>query len=153
MPRTIFTSCAICSETIKRKVKELRQNIYKGKSGKQELEKKINGYFAMCDGENCEPDKDKKTKKPYTLTGLLYYLDMSAKELSELENSSRPLKRTIGGAKRKIEAYIEENSLAGRLSATASINSLKEHFGWQAKQEENGSFSLELCEDARKLGE
>jgi len=131
----------------------LKQNIYKGKTGKQELEKRINRYFAMCDGENNELDKDKKTKKPYTLTGLLYYLDMSAKELSELENSSRSLRRIISGAKRRIEAYIEENSLAGRLSATASINSLKEHFGWQTKQEDIEGFSLELSEDAKRLGE
>ena len=131
----------------------MKNNIYKGKTGKEHLEKMINGYFAMCDGENNEPDKDKKTKKPYTLTGLLYYLDLSANELSELENSSRQLRRTISGAKRKIEAYIEENSLAGRLSATASINSLKEHFGWQAKQEDSGIFSLELSEDAKRLGE
>lgn len=152
MPKIIFTSCVICSETIKRG-RILKQNIYKGKIGKHELETMINGYFAMCDGENNEPDKDKKTKKPYTLTGLLYYLDMSAKELSELEQRSRSYRRIISGAKRRIEAYIEENSLAGRLSATASINSLKEHFGWQAKQEENEGFSLELSEDAKRLGE
>ncbi|MBE6622900.1 MAG: hypothetical protein E7621_01720 [Ruminococcaceae bacterium] len=152
MPRIIFTSCVICSETTKRG-RILKQNIYKGKTGKQELEKRINRYFAMCDGENNELDKDKKTKKPYTLTGLLYYLDMSAKELSELENSSRSLRRIISGAKRRIEAYIEENSLAGRLSATASINSLKEHFGWQTKQEDIEGFSLELSEDAKRLGE
>ena len=51
------------------------------------------------------------------------------------------------------EAYIEENALAGRLSATAAINSLKEHFGWQTKEETEESFMVELSEDARRLGE
>jgi hypothetical protein len=152
MQKIIFMSFVRCLEIIEGELK-LKQNNYRSKNGKALLQKKIDSYFEMCDKENFEPEKDKKTKKPYTLTGLLCFLDMSGKELSDLENSSRSLKKIIGGAKRRIEAYIEENSLAGRLSATASINSLKEHFGWQTKQEETEGFSLELCDDARRLGE
>ena len=131
----------------------MKQNSYYGKKGSELLEKSIAEYFSLCDSENSQPDKDKKTRKPYTLTGLLCYLDISLSELYAIEQSSRASRRIVGGAKRKIEAYIEENALAGRLSATASINSLKEHFGWQARAEEADTFTVELSEDARRLGE
>ena len=108
----------------------------------------------MCDNENLLTSADKKTKRPYTLTGLLCWLDMSEAEFLSLEKTSRCHRRIIDGAKRKIEAYIEENALAGRLSATASINSLKEHFGWQAKEDEKDEgFSFELSDDMKRLGE
>ncbi len=134
---------------------KLKNDNYRTKRGRELLGAEIAGYFAMCDRENLLEERDKKTKRPYTLTGLLCWLDMSEGELSELEKLSRYHKRIIGGAKRKIEAYIEENALAGRLSATASINSLKEHFGWQAKGEGDGdeAFLVELCDDVKRLGE
>ena len=125
---------------------------YRTKKGRELLCAKIEEYFELCDAANLSSG-GKYAAKPYTLSGLLYHLDMSGKELDELENSSRSLKKIIGSAKRRIEAYIEENSLAGRLSATASINSLKEHFGWQSKTDDDTNFSLELCEDAKGLGE
>jgi hypothetical protein len=61
---------------------KLKQNNYRTKNGKALLQKKIDLYFETCDKENFEPEKDKKTKKPYTLTGLLCFLDMSGKELT-----------------------------------------------------------------------
>ena len=133
----------------------LKKDNYRTKRGRELLNAKIAGYFAMCDRENLIEERDKKTKRPYTLTGLLCWLDMSETELSELEAVSRYHRRVIGGAKRRIEAYIEENSLAGRLSATASINSLKEHFGWQSKdnEEDTDAFSVELSDDIKRLGE
>lgn len=134
---------------------KLKNDNYRTKKGRELLAAEISGYFAMCDRENLLEERDKKTKRPYTLTGLLCWLDMSEGELAELEALSRYHRRIIGGAKRKIEAYIEENSLAGRLSATASINSLKEHFGWQTKGEGDGdeAYSLELSDDIKRLGE
>ncbi len=130
---------------------------YRTKKGKELLAHRIEDYFLMCDRINssCEKnEKDKnKLKKPYTLTGLLFHLDMSANEFDEL-SKNRGLSKTILGAKRRIEAYIEENSLTGNLSTTAAFNSLKEHFGWSNKNEEHESeaFSLELCEEAQILG-
>lgn len=126
---------------------------YRTKKGREFLELKIKEYFELCDKKNAEDEKEKKSVKPYTLTGLLYHLDMSADELEEL-SKSRKLSRTIGSAKRKIEAYIEENALNGRLSPTAAINSLKEHFGWNEK---NGRImydrlSVELSDEVKELG-
>lgn len=130
---------------------------YRTKKGKELLAHRIEEYFLMCDRINNSPEKNEKDKgkpkKPYTLTGLLFHLDMSAKELDEL-SKNRGLGKIIAGAKRRIEAYIEENCLTGNLSATAAFNSLKEHFGWSTKNEEHESeaFSLELCEEAEILG-
>ena len=126
---------------------------YRTKKGREFLELKIKEYFELCDKKNAEDEKEKKSVKPYTLTVLLYHLDMSADELEEL-SKSRKLSRTIGSAKRKIEAYIEENALNGRLSPTAAINSLKEHFGWNEK---NGGImydrlSVELSDEVKELG-
>ena len=92
--------------------------------------------------------------KPYTLSGLLYHLDLSAGELETL-CETRQLSRLISGAKRRIEAYIEENALNGNLSSAAAFNSLKEHFGWNTKgseAEENEGFSVELSGDAERFG-
>lgn len=124
---------------------------YRTKKGREILETKISEYFSMCDRLN--ESADKKPVKPYTVSGLLYYLDMSKNEFEGL-CESRALSKIIGGAKRRIEAYIEENALSGRISSSASINSLKEHFGWNEKDgsDEADVFSIELCDEAKKLG-
>ena len=129
---------------------------YKTKKGSAELAKKIEEYFSLCDSANGAVGEKKAAKpiKPYTLSGLLFHLDMSAKELDSLLQVRAPA-RVISGAKRRIEAYIEENSLNGNLSATAAFNSLKEHFGWSAKEsekDETEGFTVELSDDAERFG-
>lgn len=129
---------------------------YKTKKGKEHLESLIESYFELCDRQNSLGADKKNTKpaKPYTLSGLLFHLDMSAKELDEL-CESRGIMKIVSSAKRRIEAYIEENALNGNLSSTAAFNSLKEHFGWSLKDganEENTGFSVELCEEAERFG-
>ena len=54
----------------------------------------------------------------------------------------------------KIEAFIEENALAGRISANAAQNSLKYSFGWNEKekvQEDGKSITVSLSEEAKDL--
>lgn len=128
---------------------------YRTKKGKLELVDKINDYFNVCDRQNVllSDKKNQKPAKPYTLSGLLYHLDISAAELDEL-CEMKGIRRIILSAKRRIEAYIEENALNGNLSATAAFNSLKEHFGWCLKETatEQNDFTVELCEDAERFG-
>ena len=129
---------------------------YRTKKGRELLARNIESYFSLCDRANsAEQDKKaQKPMKPYTLSGLLYHLDLSAGELETL-CETRQLSRLISGAKRRIEAYIEENALNGNLSSAAAFNSLKEHFGWNTKgseAEENEGFSVELSGDAERFG-
>ncbi len=124
---------------------------YRTKKGKEQLCAKINEYFEMCDAAN-DSVSGKYAAKPYTLSGLLFYLDMSEDELCELERQ-RSLCRIIGSAKRRIEAYIEENALSGKLASTAAINSLKARFGWNDKTEAQASgYEILLDEEAARLG-
>lgn len=129
---------------------------YRTKKGRELLAKNIESYFLLCDSENSfgQDQKTRKPAKPYTLSGLLYHLDMSAKELEAL-CKTRSLSKLISAAKRRIEAYIEENALNGNLSTTAAFNSLKEHFGWSAKEtdvSDDVGFTVELSEDAERFG-
>ncbi len=127
-------------------------NSYKSKKGAAALEQKINEYFLECDKMN---DDNKKAQKPYTLSGLLCHLGMSQEEMQAL-CESRTHRRIINGAKLKIEAFIEENALNGRLASTAAINSLKCNFGWSDKKPDEQSydgFSVVLEGDAEKLSE
>ena len=59
---------------------------YKTKKGSAELAKKIEEYFSLCDSANGAVGEKKAAKpiKPYTLSGLLFHLDMSAKERDTL---------------------------------------------------------------------
>ncbi len=127
-------------------------NSYKSKKGAAALEQKINEYFLECDRMNGD---DKKAQKPYTLSGLLFHLGMSQEELLSL-CESRLHRRIINNAKLRIEAFIEENALNGRLASTAAINSLKYNFGWSDKKPDEqsyGGLSIVLEGDAEKLSE
>ena len=96
------------------------------------LEEKIKCYFDYCDSINGESQK--AITKPYTLSGLLCFLGLSRSEFEAMSKKKR-YSKIISFARAKIEAYIEENSLTGKLSCNASSNSLKYNFGWGEKQE------------------
>lgn len=90
----------------------------------EQLQKKINEYFKMCD----------EKEKPYTITGLCLYLDIDRSTLLRYEEKEEYC-NTIKRAKNRIENYVEENSLKGLLNPTVSIFNLKNNFGWKDKQE------------------
>ncbi len=96
------------------------------------LEERIDEYFAVCDSVNAEK---KKTVKPYTLSGLMSYTGLSRGELQGLLKSKK-YGRAVADAYSKIECFIEEKSLTGELSCNASMNSLKYNFGWGEKATE-----------------
>ena len=126
------------------------------KAGKyQKLEQDIEAYFALCDGINGVCADSKKIPKPYTMSGLLYHTGLSKKEFDALSVKGK-YSRLLLGAKARIEAYIEEKSLSGDLSSTASQTSLKYYFGWGEKEKDEAStdgrsFTVTLCEEAREL--
>ena len=123
-----------------------------------ELEQKIEAYFAACDALNMPPDgkkEDKKVKKPYALSGLLLALGFTRAEFEKLCASPR-YKALLARTLSRIEAFTEENALAGTLSASAAANSLKYNFGWGSKAVEETapqSIRLVLDEDMMRLAE
>lgn len=105
----------------------------------EELEEKIEEYFNYCD----ETIIDNKVitnaisvpiTKPYTISGLCVYLNICRDTLCEYEKNII-FSDTIKNAKSKIENYVEENSLTGKLNPTVSIFNLKNNFGWKDKHE------------------
>jgi len=106
-----------------------------------EFAHKINEYFKYCDGY----------EKPYTVSGLCIYLDITKETLLNYENK-KEFFSTIKKAKLKIENWVEENSLMGKVNPTAAIFNLKNNFGWKDKQEpQTDTATIELI--ARTLSE
>lgn len=104
------------------------------------LERKINEYFEMCDEKG----------KPYTITGLCLYLDIDRATLLRYEEREE-FRNTIKRAKNKIENYVEENSLLGKLNPTVSIFNLKNNFGWKDKQEIETNQNIKIDNPYKEL--
>lgn len=115
--------------------------------------RKAENYFALCDRENDGCDAKSGLAKPYTLSGLLCALDLTKDEFYALEKSSKG-KKLVRYVLMKIEAFIEENALSGRLSANFAQSTLKNSFGWGEKPAaEVPSVSVTVCDEALKMGE
>lgn len=86
----------------------------------EQLQKGIDKYFAECD----------KEKKPYTMSGLAYSLDIDRRTL--INYGERDLFFTqIKKAKQKVQAQLEENALMGKGNAVFTIFNLKNNYGWK----------------------
>ena len=110
-------------------------------------------YFSECDAVNstCEPKMP--LAKPYTLSGLLCALGLTRDGFYSLEKT-REGRQFVEFVLMKIEAFIEENALSGRLSASAAASSLKYSFGWNEKEKTSDEpIKISLSDEAKKLGE
>ncbi len=92
-----------------------------------EMKQKVEEYFDECDRLN-GPD-GKKIVKPYTLSGLLFYIGLTKKEYENLMGKKKFAEVFIQ-ALAKIEAFIEEKALIGAISSGAAANTLKYSCGW-----------------------
>ncbi len=113
----------------------------------------VDSYFLYCDAMNEERGE---LVKPYTLSGLISYLEITREEFARLA-ATKKYSSLLMYAKGKIEAFIEENALIGELSANASANSLKYNFGWGEKQDKSeketgGSVNITLSRELAELG-
>lgn len=108
----------------------------------EQLQKKINEYFKMCD----------EKEKPYTITGLCLYLDIDRVTLLRYEEKDE-FCSTIKRAKNKVENYVEENSLMGKLNPTVSIFNLKNNFGWKDKTEIETNQNIKVDNPYKNLTE
>lgn len=89
----------------------------------EELQEKINGYFAMCDELN----------KPYTITGMALYLDTTRVTLLDYKGKPK-FKSIVSKAKLKCENYAEEQLYTNKHTIGIIFN-LKNNYGWQDKTE------------------
>lgn len=88
------------------------------------FKKKVDEFFELCD----------KTERPYTISGLCLHLDITRETLCNYEKKEKFFD-TIKKAKLRVENYVEENSIQGKLNPTMSIFNLKNNFGWKDRLE------------------
>jgi hypothetical protein len=105
----------------------------------QELETKIDEYFAWCDSRTAlRTDKQGNTMtvpwpRPYTLSGLADYLDCDRRTLLNYRNRDKYFP-TIMRARRKCERYAAEQLFEGN-DRGAKFSLINNHDGWAEKQE------------------
>lgn len=103
----------------------------------EELQRKIETYFAECD----------KNNRPYTISGLALALDTSRRVLLDYEDKDEYC-NTIKKAKLKCETYAEEQLFVGKNTAGVIFN-MKNNYGWVDKQERefSGNMTIEQMLD------
>jgi len=89
---------------------------------KEELEKKVNNYFANCD----------KRKKPYTFAGLAYSLKIDRQTLYNYKEEGHIFFDIIKDARDKIKAYLEERLMEEGKPGQIFI---AKNYGYTDKQE------------------
>lgn len=92
----------------------------------------------------------KKQTRPYTLSGLCLALGITKREFKSLKNN-RSFSQAVEMALLKIEAYIEENSISGRISGTLALAILRENFGWGEKSEAPETVEVILSEEVKRF--
>ncbi len=97
------------------------------------IENRFSDYFDHCDAENAASKGD-KIAKPYTLSGLLYHAGISKNEFTKLLDGTG--KDIAGNALLRIESFIEENALSGKISSNAAMNSLKNNLSFGEQNQE-----------------
>jgi len=90
---------------------------------KEELQQAVDQYFAECEEQ----------EKPCTVTGLAAALKTSRQTLINYQNREE-YAEVINDAKRRIEAFAEEQLFTGRALAGV-IFSLKNNYGWTDRQQ------------------
>lgn len=90
----------------------------------EEVKSKIDAYFNYCE----------EKEKPYTMSGLAYYLEISRQTLVNYSNKDEYFD-TIKKARDKVQMQLEENALSNKANPTFTIFNLKNNFDWKDKVE------------------
>lgn len=90
----------------------------------KEVEEKINTYFNYCE----------EKEKPYTMSGLAYYLGISRQTLVNYSNQDQFFD-TIKKARDRVQMQLEENALSNKANPTFTIFNLKNNFDWKDNNE------------------
>lgn len=94
----------------------------------KEVEEKINAYFNYCE----------EKEKPYTMSGLAYYLEISRQTLVNYSYKDEYFD-TIKKARDRVQMQLEENALSNKANPTFTIFNLKNNFDWKDKIEHSSS--------------
>lgn len=89
----------------------------------EELQTKIDNYFDHCDKKN----------KPYTITGMAVFLDTSRETLLAYRGKPK-FSDTIKSAKRRVEAYAEEQLYKGKNVAGVIFSMVNNFSEWKNTQ-------------------
>ncbi|WP_243299132.1 DNA-packaging protein [Bacillus litorisediminis] len=106
----------------------------------EELQERIQNYFDYCDNNKevaITKDGDLvevPNPKPYTISGLAYYLGTTRRTLLDYEARGDEFSHTIRAAKAKIEMFVEESLWKPKIASGVIFN-LKNNFGWIDKSE------------------
>lgn len=113
---------------------------------------KCDTYFGDAKCDTCV----KKLTRPYTLSGLCLALDITKKEFEMLKTNAN-YSGEVEMALLKIEAFIEENSISGRINGTLALAILRENFGWGEKppadEKPKETFEVVLSKEAKRLAD
>lgn len=143
----------------------------------EELQKKIDAYFAECDPhvidvsewvEARDPDgklkkdmnglnylveithKVKTEQKPYTITGVALALNTSRRTLLDYESKDDEISHTIKGAKDKCEQFAEQMLFTAN-NVTGSIFNLKNNYdSWKDKTEQENTGEQKIIVETRR---
>ena len=99
----------------------------------KEVEEKINAYFNYCE----------EKEKPYTMSGLSYYLGISRQTLVNYSNQDQFFD-TIKKARDRVQMQLEENALSNKANPTFTIFNLKNNFDWKDKIEQTNDSLSEI---------
>ena len=99
----------------------------------KEVEEKINAYFNYCE----------EKEKPYTMSGLAYYLGISRQTLVNYSNQDKFFD-TIKKARDRVQMQLEENALSNKANPTFTIFNLKNNFDWKDKIEQTNDSLSEI---------
>lgn len=94
----------------------------------KEVENKIKAYFNYCE----------EKEKPYTMSGLAYYLEVSRQTLVNYSYKDEYF-GTIKKARDRVQMQLEENALSNKANPTFTIFNLKNNFDWKDKIEHSSS--------------
>ena len=94
----------------------------------KEVEEKINAYFNYCE----------EKEKPYTMSGLAYYLGISRQTLVNYSNQDQFFD-TIKKARDRVQMQLEENALSNKANPTLTILKLKNNLDRKDRIEQSSS--------------
>jgi hypothetical protein len=107
---------------------------------------KIDKYFDLCDLGRVKLDKDGNEIvkiKPYTISGLCLYLDITRETLNEY-SKTKEHSDTIKKARLRVESWLEERALTNEVNTISAIFNLKNNFGWKDKTEVEAAVNIEI---------